>query len=98
VDDVAEIDDATSLVGRRLLDSARTLVRLLDDLQPVELDRADHREPEMPHEQLTDLLLGLLAGGQIEPEALGRESAAVGEGDSGVEMSTEVRHPLSPYG
>jgi hypothetical protein len=97
MDGVAEIDDPMRLIGGSGLDRPGPLVLLLDDLKVGEFDGSDHREAEVGHEEAADLVLALLAGGEVETEALGREAASVREGHPGIEYCAEVRHPLSPF-
>jgi hypothetical protein len=65
-------------------------VLLLDDHEVGDLDGADEGEPEVLHEEAAHLAGVDVRVRQIDPEPLGRETAAVGEGDTGVEVRSNL--------
>lgn len=50
-----------------------------------DLDLVDHQQPELPNEQLAELLVGDLVLRNVEAEPAGGERAPVGEADLGVD-------------
>ena len=78
--------------GCRDINAPGSLVLLLGDAQPGDVDALDEGEAQVAHEELDELGLGHVRRRQVEPEVAHAEVASVDEGDLGVEAGAEIRH------
>jgi hypothetical protein len=95
-DHVAEFDQpaargrpATDVVRRP---AARSLVRFGDDLDVAELDRVRHQQAQRGHEQRGNRGLVDLRRGNVHPEPVSGQVAAVAEPDGSVKGRTVFGH------
>jgi hypothetical protein len=67
-------------------------VRLGEDLEVAQLDRVGHQQPERGHEQRGDPGRADVRRGNVDPEPVHSQVAAVAEGDDSIEGRPVLGH------